>query len=107
MKKPQMLIPKLEGDIWTDYPVVGKPGWFAITKSGRVAKPLIRCNCGCVTGIGLHHVHPDGTITASFWHKRGTTPPEDPNGCEWHVWLKLENWSGEDIPPDAITRPAA
>ena len=42
----------------------------------------------------------DGTVTASFYHKRGTVYPEDPNGCEWHVWIKLADWTGEDIPPD-------
>ena len=95
-------IPRLpdESGIWDDFPVVGKPGWFACTSGGNVVKPLIRCNCGSVSGIGLHHVHPDGTVTASFYHKRGTIYPEDKDGCEWHVFLKLADWSGEDIPPD-------
>jgi hypothetical protein len=87
--------------VWDGYPVVGKPGWFRSTDiNGNTLKPLIRCNCGSVSGIGLHHVHPDGTVTASFYHKKGTTYPEDPNGCEWHVWLQLADWSGEDIGPD-------
>lgn len=96
-------IPKLphEGSIWEDYPVVGKPGWFpSKDSSGKTLKPLIRCNCGSVSGIGLHHVHADGMVTASFYHKKGNVYPEDPNGCEWHVFLKLDDWSGEDIPPD-------
>jgi hypothetical protein len=96
-------IPKLsdEGSIWDDYPVVEKPGWFSVTDGdGKVLKPLIRCNCGSVSGIGLHHVHTDGSITASFFHKKGTVYPEDPDGCGWHVYLKLENWTGQDIPPD-------
>lgn len=96
-------IPKLDvsESVYKDFPVVGKPGWFPVTDtSGKTLKPLIRCNCGHVSGIGLHHVHPNGTITNSFFHKRGNVYPEDPNGCNWHVWLKLANWSGEDIGPD-------
>jgi|SRR5580700_5621243 hypothetical protein len=97
-------IPRLSnGDsVWVDFPVVGKPGWFSSAEhgTGKVLKPLIRCNCGHVSGIGLHHVHADGTVTNSFYHKKGTVYPEDPNGCEWHVWLKLADWTGEDIPPD-------
>lgn len=96
-------IPKLphEGSIWADFPVVGKPGWIETTdQNGNVLKPLIRCNCGHISGIGLHHVHADGTVTASFYHKRGNVYPEDPNGCEWHVHLKLADWTGQDIGPD-------
>jgi hypothetical protein len=96
-------IPRMLDDasVWADYPVVGKPGWFNVRDSGGgILKPLIRCNCGHVTGIGLHHVHADGTVTASFWHKKGTVYPEDPDGCEWHVFLKLEGWIGGDVPPD-------
>lgn len=90
-----------EGSVWKDYPVVGKPGWFrAVGSDGKVRKPLIRCNCGAVSGIGLHHVHSDGKVTASFYHKKGNTPPEDPNGCGWHVHLKLADWTGEEFPPD-------
>ena len=90
-----------DGSVWDDFPVVGKPGWWKVTNSeGKQLKPLIRCNCGYVSGIGLHHVHADGTVTNSFYHKKGTNYPEDPNGCEWHVWLKLKGWDGGDIPPD-------
>jgi hypothetical protein len=99
-----IVIPKLQhgNSVWEDYPVVGEPGWFTVQEfgTGKTLKPLIRCNCGHVSGIGLHHVHPDGTVTASFYHKRGTHYPEDPDGCEWHVFLRLADWSGEDIPPD-------
>lgn len=96
-------IPRLlhEGSVWDGYPVVGKPGWFRIVdSSGKVLKPLIRCNCGSVSGIGLHHVYKDGSVTNSFYHKKGNVYPEDKNGCEWHVMLKLADWTGEDIPPD-------
>lgn len=96
-------IPKIvkEKSVWDGYPVIGKPGWFAVKGSdGKPRKPLIRCNCGAVSGIGLHHVHSDGKVTASFYHKKGTEYSEDPNGCEWHVHLTLKDWTGEDIPPD-------
>jgi hypothetical protein len=97
-------IPRLPGgeSVYKDYPVVGKPGWWRVTDTdGNTLKPLIRCNCGHVSGIGLHHVHVDGSVTASFYHKKGNVYPEDPEGCEWHVYLKLIDWTGEDIPPDA------
>ena len=95
-------IPKLShsGSVWEGFPVVGQPGWFPSRDSaGNTLKPLIRCNCGYVSGIGLHHVHSNGMVTASFYHKRGTVYPEDPNGCEWHVYLRLLDWGGEDIGP--------
>lgn len=98
-----VLIPKLDSSesVYKDYPVVGKPGWFRVTDTnGNPLKPIIRCNCGSVSGIGLHHVHADGTVTASFYHKKGNVYPEDPDGCEWHVFLKLEGWMDGDIPPD-------
>jgi hypothetical protein len=97
-----LVIPRLpEGDsVYKDYPVSGKPGWWKVTgSSGQPRKPLIRCNCGHVTGIGLHHVHADGRVTASFYHKRGNVFPEDPIGCEWHEFLKLADWDMGDIPP--------
>lgn len=96
-------IPKLshEGSIWEDYPVIGQPGWIEVTdQKGNPQKPLVRCNCGHISGIGLHHVYEDGTVKASFWHKKGNVYPEDPNGCEWHVWIRLADWHGGDIPPD-------
>ena len=96
-------IPRLPHDVsvYKDYPVVGKPGWWKVTDmAGVPLKPLIRCNCGHVSGIGLHHIHADGTVTASFFHKRGNVYPEDPEGCGWHVHLKLADWDMGDIPPD-------
>ena len=77
------------------------PAWFCPTQDGKTLKPVIRCNCGQWSGIGLHHVHADGTVTASFYHKKGTNYAigEDPNGCEWHVWLKLLDYDGGDFPP--------
>lgn len=76
------------------------PCWFPCTTlSGAQLKPLIKCKCGRITGIGLHHVHADGRVTASFYHKRGNVFPEDPQGCEWHVYLKLLDYNLGDFPP--------
>jgi hypothetical protein len=91
-------IPKIiEGDDWC----AKSPGWApSRSTDGKMLKPIIRCNCGQWSGIGLHHVHADGTVTNSFYHKRGTVFPEDPNGCDWHVWLKLKDYDCGDFPPE-------
>lgn len=79
----------------------GHPAWFPVCDlEGKSCKPLIRCNCGKLTGIGLHHVHADGSVTASFYHKKGTVYPEDPEGCEWHVHLKLLDYNEGDFPAE-------
>jgi hypothetical protein len=41
----------------------------------------------------LHRVHADGTVTASFFHAKGNNYAigEDPNGCGWHAFLKLND----------------
>lgn len=66
-------------------------------------KPVIRCKCGKLTGIGLHAVHTDGTITASFYHKRGNVYPEDPEGCEFHEHIKLLDYDCGDFPSVPLT----
>lgn len=78
------------------------PGWMQVIDSkGKKIKPLIRCNCGKWCGIKLHHVHPDGRITASFYD----ADQFDKNkqliykGCGWHVYIELENWTGEEYLP--------
>jgi hypothetical protein len=98
-------IPKLADD---DHQHGGKPGWVQPVRkrddgSYEPLKPVIRCNCGRLCGIGLHHVHADGTVTASFYHSKGTNFAigESPDGCGWHVFLKLLNWTGEDFPPNS------
>jgi hypothetical protein len=77
------------------------PCWVAVVDSeGKDIKPLIVCKCGIITGIGLHHVHADGRVTASFWHKKGNGEHEDPRGCDWHVHLKLLNYDKGEFLPD-------
>lgn len=81
--------------------LAGDPGWFQPTQEGNLLKPVIRCNCGQFCGIRLHHVHADGRVTASFYHKRGTnfTVGESLEGCEWHVFIKLLDYKGGEFPP--------
>lgn len=83
--------------------VPNKPGWVRVVEanSNIPVKPIIRCNCGLFVGLRLHHVHADGTVTASFYHKRGKdfSVGESPDGCEWHVFLKLLNYHDGEFPP--------
>ena len=79
------------------------PGWIAIEEygTGKPCKPAIKCNCGHVSGIGLHHVHADGTVTASFFHDSAPHPDigYPGGGCGWHVLLKLKDYDQGDFPP--------
>lgn len=102
-------IPKIDFDDET------KPGWIPTqTTEGKPCKPLIRCQCGTHQGIGLHHVHADGRVTASFFHAAAHELQKDANGyffmhkgkrystvpgCGWHVFLKLKDYDQGDFPP--------
>lgn len=82
------------------------PGWIAVSDSdGKALKPLIKCNCGKICGIQLHHVHADGRVTASFYHSEareftegGKTYQHTP-GCGWHVFLTLKDYDRGEFPP--------
>jgi len=78
------------------------PGWAScVSHEGKQLKPIIRCNCGQWSGIGLHHVHADGTVTASFFHAaKGQHPQGSDDGCGWHVMLKLKDYDCGDFPPE-------
>lgn len=88
-----MIIPRIsDGD--DDTP---GPAWAPVTNAaGERLKPLIKCRCGWWCGIGLHHVHADGRVTASFFH----TPECDPGrGCGFHEFLELADYDqGEWLP---------
>lgn len=88
-----------DGDWDTQIKVPNQPGWIRIKRysNGQICKPLIRCNCGKITGIGLHHVYVDGRVTASFYDKFNN--PYNPDGCGWHVFLVLDGWDGGEFPP--------
>lgn len=69
------------------------PCWMIIEIDGRTAKPIIKCNCGELVSLASgHHVYADGHVTNSFYHR-------EPEGCGWHVYLILDDWTGEDLPP--------
>lgn len=67
------------------------PCWI---RSPDSRHPTIVCKCGVATQIKKHHVHSDGRVTASYYHSK----KDMPRGCGWHVFLRLKNWTGEDIP---------
>lgn len=72
------------------------PGWItSIGYEGKQLKPVIRCKCGRLVGIGAHHVDENGIVSASFHHDA----VNDPLGaCGWHVYLKLEGYDGLSFP---------
>ena len=73
------------------------PCWVSLVdRDGKELKPIIRCQCGTLCGIRNHYVHPDGKVTASFYHSA-----DMPGGCGWHVFLMLADWTGSEFPPGA------
>jgi hypothetical protein len=87
-----------------DYGAPG-PCWIPVELDGRKQKPLIKCRCGEITGIGLHRVQANGQVTRSYFHSEadsfeegGKTYAHRP-GCGWHVWLLLDNYCDGDFPP--------
>ena len=91
-----------------DYDSPG-PCWIPRqTEDGKPYKPLIKCQCGKITGIALHHVHSDGRVTASYFHSQetqfvhnGKTYGHQP-GCGWHVFLTLKDYDCGDFPPENV-----
>jgi len=81
------------------------PCWVAHDWDGKHCRPIIICKCGKRCHIDLHHVHADGTVTASFYDSEassftegGLTYVHTP-GCGWHVYLKLLDYDqGEFLP---------
>lgn len=81
-----------------------KPAWLPIARQdGTPLKPIIRCACAKLIGLGLHHVHPDGRVTASFYH---WWPPEElarlgyEQGCGFHEHIELDGWDGGEFLPE-------
>jgi len=67
------------------------PCWVVkFDSEGKQVRPLIICQCGENTSIENHHIHYDGRITESYFHR---------NGCGWHVLLKLKDWSNLEFKP--------
>lgn len=96
----QVTIKRATGD-WDNAPTTyisqqnQGPCWIrALDVADNVCKPLIKCNCGELVALAYgHHVHSDGKVTNSFYHR-------EPEGCGWHVFLTLDGWTGEDLPPE-------
>ena len=67
-----------------------KPAWLpSYDQRGNQRKPVIRCQCGMLIGLGAHSVDLDGTVRNSFAH----TPPVA-GACGFHEHLQLEGWIG-------------
>lgn len=88
-----------------DYEAPG-PCWIAREIDGKPIRPAIKCQCGKVCYIGLHHIHADGKVTASFFDSKeesfnhnGKTYSHSP-GCGWHVFITLKDYSLGEFPPD-------
>lgn len=73
------------------------PAWSPTqTQDGKPLKPIIKCRCGWFCGIGLHHVHSDGRVTASFYHSEECDPGR---GCGFHEFIELEGYDGPEWLP--------
>lgn len=78
------------------------PCWtHTVDTNGNVLRPHIICKCGKHTNIGNHHVHEDGNVTASYYHWYEDRP-EKMQGCGWHVFLKLLDYSDGEFLPENI-----
>jgi hypothetical protein len=75
------------------------PAWLPTQdKDGAPGKPIIRCACGRLAGIGAHHVHADGRVTASFFHPTSGWGSEG-TGCGFHEFLELDGYDGPEWVP--------
>lgn len=86
-----MKIPK------SDYDSNVSPAWLPIQNTaGEPLKPIIRCACGRLGGIGLHHVHADGRVTASFYHYWSPLPENQEQGCGFHEYIELDAYATDE-----------
>lgn len=87
------------------------PSWERVYQeqadgSKKWLKPLIRCKCGSLSGIALHHVHADGRVTASYYDseadsfEHGGKKYSHIPGCGWHVFIKLDGYDLGEFPPE-------
>jgi hypothetical protein len=100
-------IPHGGEDFWDG--IKNAPCWKQpVDSSGQKCKPLIRCNCGAVTGIGLHQVHADGRVTASYFHATKAQVPSttQEDGCGWHVFLTLAEYNGGEFLSESAPKPS-
>jgi len=60
---------------------------WVIWNRGDILIPVIRCGgCNEVATLNTHTISDDGTVNPSV------VCPYTKEGCNWHVWLKLEGW---------------
>lgn len=80
------------------------PCWVPRHIGDRILRPFIVCRCNRACFISLHHVHADGTVTASFFHDTEPHPEIGyvGGGCGWHVFLKLANYGEGEFPPEKM-----
>ena len=84
---------------WDGSSEMKPPYWVnTFNSQGEQIRPHIRCQCGEHTNIGNHHIHVDGSITASYYHYFADRP-EKMQGCKWHVFLKMLDWDGGELKP--------
>lgn len=77
------------------------PCWIPVVNpEGERIRPAVRCKCGSYCSIQLHHIHEDGTVTASFYHQKADGQKEPHIGCEWHVYLKFEDYDWGEFKPE-------
>jgi len=76
------------------------PCWIPLEANGKPIKPFIKCRCGHLSGIGLHHVYANGSVMASFFHDVNPHPDIGyrGGGCGWHVFLNLKDYDQGDFP---------
>ena len=66
------------------------PGW--IERAGF--KPMVRCNCNRLVGLGAHTIAKSGLVSASFLDLDLSG-----GGCGWHVWITLDGYNGPAFGP--------
>jgi hypothetical protein len=73
-----------------------KPGWLDVqNEKEQPLRPLIKCQCGALMNIPLHHVYADGRIFASLLHQD--------SACGWHVFGWMLDYHGGEHPPETKT----
>lgn len=84
------------------------PCWIPRELVGRKQRPFIKCNCGKICNIQLHHIHADGVVTGSFYDSKdasfvheGRVFQHQP-GCGWHVNLKLLDYDQGEFKPTPV-----
>ena len=85
MSTEHVLIPK--SPTWpASDPDTGAPVWWSVPSEPGVA--FLRCQCGRHVHLRDWTIADDGTVSPSYHHVEPY--------CDWHVFLRLVDWSGSD-----------